>query len=257
MSIFIAIKGNEIERLKTLLNKTNINTPNEYGMTPLMYASKYNKINIVNYLLNNKADIRIENKNQYNYTALEEACTSNNNLEIVKILLDIGADINHKTLNRMTPIMIATNLGQNKIVEELINRGADVNVDANNDSTPFSIAINKGYIEIVKLIINAPNFDINFLDINRNTPLMLATIKNNFEIVKILVEKGARINFTNNMNQTPLLYAKISNTNNQYDNIITFLEENGATQPSNENIDNYYKTKLEKYSRKLEQLNQK
>jgi len=257
MSIFIAIKGSEIERLKTLLNNTNINTPNEYGMTPLMYASKYNKINIVKFLLENNADIKIENKNQYNYTALEEACTNNNNLEIVKLLLDNGADINHKTLNRMTPIMIATNLGQNKIVEELINRGADVNLVANNDSSPFSIAINKGYIEIVKLIINAPNFDINIIDINGNTPVMLATIKNNFEILKILVEKGAIISFTNNMNQTPLLYAQISNTNNQYDNIITFLEENGAFQPSNEYIDRYYQNKLAKYSRKLEQLNQK
>ena len=83
---------------------------------------------------------------------------------------------------------------------------------------------------------------------------MLATIKNNLEIVKILVEKGARINFTNNMNQTPLLYAKLSNTHNQYDELIKFLEDKGAIKPTDEDINNNYRRKFEKYSYKLNQL---
>jgi ankyrin repeat protein len=255
MSLFTVIKINDLERVKTLLNNTNINTPNEYGMTPLMYASKYGKYNIVNFLLENNADLNIENKYQYNHTALEEACTSDNNLLIVTLLLNNGAYVNHRTSNNMTPLMIATNLGQSKIVNELINRGANVNIVANNDSSPISMAINKGYVNIVNLLVNAPNFDINLIHINRNTPLMLATIKNNLEIVKILVEKGASINFTNDMNQTPLLYAKISNTSNQYDELIKYLEEKNAIQPTDETINNYYQTKLEKYTQKLNQLN--
>jgi ankyrin repeat protein len=117
MSIFSAIKGNEIDRLGTLINPQNINTPDIVsGLTPLMYASK------------------------------------NDKLDSVKLLLEKGANINAQDTYGNTSLILATITNQVRIVKELIERGADVNIIAKNGTNAFSIAYKKEYTEIVKLL---------------------------------------------------------------------------------------------------------
>ena len=88
--IFKYIENRDIQSIKNYINASyNLNIKDDYGCTPLIYASRDNNIEIVKLLLNAGADI--DKQNNYGYTALILAAYKNNH-EIVKILLDYGAD---------------------------------------------------------------------------------------------------------------------------------------------------------------------
>jgi hypothetical protein len=63
--------------------------------------------------------------NRSNWTALHYAAAAGNN-EIVQTLLDRGADINARSPNLTTPLMIAAYEGYFPTVQLLLERGADV-----------------------------------------------------------------------------------------------------------------------------------
>lgn len=76
-------------------------------------------------------------------------------LETVKILLDQGANINAKTREGETAIILAGWLRDDlKLVTYLVERGADVNIANNNGDTPLIDAAYKGNIEIIKYLLD-------------------------------------------------------------------------------------------------------
>ena len=84
-----AAKGGDFEIVNCLLNKLDqnsaiINTPDNRGRTPLSFAAKNSNIEIVKKLIDKGAEI--------NSAALVEAVTIGN-LEIVKLLLEQNSDL--------------------------------------------------------------------------------------------------------------------------------------------------------------------
>lgn len=77
-------------------------------------------------------------------------------LEIIKILLDAGADINQNSnTTGCTPLYLAARNGHIDIVKELIRRGADVNLPNNDGMTPIRSAVYHGHVNVMKELIAA------------------------------------------------------------------------------------------------------
>ncbi|MBF0571305.1 MAG: HEAT repeat domain-containing protein [Candidatus Omnitrophica bacterium] len=102
----------------------NINGKDQFGWTPLMYASKYNNEDVVKFLLNHGADVNLKNHDAN--TALIEASFQGNR-NIVELLLDKGAKINAKDKNGYTPLISACISSADNVVELLIDGGANIN----------------------------------------------------------------------------------------------------------------------------------
>jgi len=95
--LHICIRDDLIELLILFIkNKINLHIKNDNLETPLQYACKLNKITFVKLLLQSGANPNITSI--LNYSCLHCAI-DNNNLEMIKLLIEYNADYNLKTLN--------------------------------------------------------------------------------------------------------------------------------------------------------------
>lgn len=90
------------------------------------------------------------------WTALHLAATPN----IAAMLLDAGADINARNRHKFagpgnSPLSAAVYQQRQDVVRLLIQRGADVNQGDNAGFTPLHLAVANGHIETARLLLEA------------------------------------------------------------------------------------------------------
>lgn len=156
-----------------------------------------------------------------------------NHAEVVRVVLENGADPALIDGKGMTPLMLAADSGGVEIVKELLKLSLDkLNLKAVADyidpygyvhaySRAFDFAI--GHPEIAVLLL--PTIDVHELDKKGNSLLHRAVCARNFELVKVLVEQeNLDVNAMNSDHYTPIELA-LARNNRQ---IIKFLIEKGA-----------------------------
>ncbi len=118
------------------------------------------------------------------------------NTDAIASLLKEGADANsvigNTTLLKSAILRDIPSNNNREIVELLIQAGADVNNVGTSGTAPLLDAAFKGYTDVVKLLIDN-GADINHVNKIDRTPLMEATIRGHTDIVRLLVEHGARL----------------------------------------------------------------
>ena len=73
-------------------------------------------------------------------------------MEVVKVLVEKGADINKAMNDGFTPLLMASLKGHVEVVGVLVENGADINKANNDGYTPLIIAEALGHSEIVALL---------------------------------------------------------------------------------------------------------
>ncbi|SIN82115.1 Ankyrin repeat-containing protein [Chryseobacterium scophthalmum] len=106
---------------------------------------------------------------------------------VIKTLDEYPTEIN---LVGGTPLNHAINRGRYEIVKYIVERGANVNDLYDKNYSPLMSAVNGKNIEMVKLLLEN-GADVNLKDKYGNDALWKAVFNYNFEIVKLLVEAGA------------------------------------------------------------------
>ena len=137
------------------------------------------------------------------------------NVEILKFLVDQGADVNAKSEDGRTPLHIAASYNPNvEILKYLVSQGADVNAKGGYDNTPLHYAAWMNFnVEVLKYLVSLAA-DVNAKDNYGMTPLHWAVSGNsNVEVLKCLVSLGADVNAKDNNDMTPLFRAAEYNSN--------------------------------------------
>jgi hypothetical protein len=170
-NLFKANKPLCIESLKTLFH--DIKTKNTKSIIEKLKSG----ININSYIKYYPAPFENSNKHNLNmildispkiyickiYITSIIVAINQGDIELVKLLLDNGANIN--SIYGVTPLMIAIASNYDidtkiKMVKLLLSYGANVNVNTRGDGTPLYYACEIGNSDIVKLIIeNNPVFE--------------------------------------------------------------------------------------------------
>ncbi|XP_076625104.1 uncharacterized protein LOC143343745 [Colletes latitarsis] len=140
------------------------------GWTLLLYAASYAQVDIIEYLITNKADV---NKHKDGYTPLMALCnciegTTEKRIKCLTLLIKANANANTSSKQRQTPLMYACTSQEPEFIQELI-----------------------------KCIKN-----VNLCDNRKQTALMYAAIANKPDTVKILLENGADVTLTDYRNLT-------------------------------------------------------
>ncbi|WCR58501.1 ankyrin repeat domain-containing protein [Wolbachia endosymbiont of Ctenocephalides felis wCfeJ] len=133
----------------------------------------------------------------------------NGNKKVVDILLaSPEIDVNVQDNGRQTPLhWAAKNLDATKaleLVKALLDKGANVNIEDMHQDTPLHFATREGYENIVKELLEVKEICVNTKNIFGYTPLHLAANRGYLEIVKKLIKKGAYFDIENEDGDTPL-----------------------------------------------------
>jgi len=240
-------------------NYKYLNAKDKYNKTPLIWASKNNRIGAIKLILDkiieNRKYIKDEEElKEYNdkylnakdsdgKTALIYAA-ENGYTKIIKLLIDSGADINKKDNKEMKPALIWAMKNKEfgkEVVELLIKNGANLNVKvAYEDNSALHYAVLYKQIEIIELLINR-GVDLNKKNNYGFTALMSAVHNRYTDIVELLIKRGADINQKDNEGRTALMWAIKYNSVE----IVELLLKNGAKV---DDTDNEGKTVLDYYN---------
>jgi len=148
--LFIACDGTFGTSLSFLLeNGIDINTKDLIGNNALMYCLNNNQIDNAFKLL--KANIDTTTVNIQGKTALHFACQCGN-LDIFNIIF-VKDQVNLKTKNGDTPLIFASR-NNLEIVKKLVENGADINHENNQGINAISIAFNTGKKDIIDYLIS-------------------------------------------------------------------------------------------------------
>ena len=121
-----AINATKARDIKDLLDKgADINTHNEWGLTPVMLAAQYNhSVAVLKALIEAGADIH-EAEPKYRSNALHLAANSSKNPKVIEALLDAGANIDARNYLGETALIMAVNSNdETKITTQLIKYGS-------------------------------------------------------------------------------------------------------------------------------------
>jgi ankyrin repeat protein len=114
-----------------------------------------------------------------------------NNLEMAKLFIDSGADLNLNSKNKLnaTPLQGAAANNWINLAKLYLSRGANVNCRSEEGGSPLHEAAANGFLEFARLLIdNGAN--VNQRDDNGKTPLTNALEYKKPELEKLLREHG-------------------------------------------------------------------
>lgn len=158
-------------------------------------------------------------------------------LESVKQLLNLGANVNAKTWNGYSPLGEALSGKSFNTAKFLIEKGADVNCKVieylGNDvgdyfiTTPLSFACREKNLDMVKFLVDH-GADVNAIGEDNMSPLSYACYWEQVEAVKYLIDHGADVNFDykDPIGHNPLSIAKGKGNKE----LVNILLQNGAKE---------------------------
>ena len=155
--VHAAAKSGDTDEVAALLSMDNRLTRSfdADGWSPLHLAAHYGHTALVELLLHNNAPVDLRSTNQMANTALH-AALAGRRADVVKILLDAGADVNAKQHGGWTPLHAAAANGDRALVDLLLARGAKPSLANDAGATPASTARERGHAEIADYLDRLP-----------------------------------------------------------------------------------------------------
>jgi ankyrin repeat protein len=135
--LLLAIKDKSTKVTELLINdkRTDVDLSNKYGETPLMMASIDGDLPVVKTLVLQKKAML----NHIGWTPLHYACTKGN-LEVAQFLIANGAMVDGLSPGNTTALMMAVQSGNEQLVKLLLDKGADLQLRNANGLSAIDIA---------------------------------------------------------------------------------------------------------------------
>jgi ankyrin repeat protein len=133
---------------------------------------------------------------------LLHSSSANGRIDVVRRLLDRGADVNARNELLQTPLDVASRHGELAIAKTLIEYGADVNSRDFVGWTPLHTAARNRHVDIVELLLYK-GADIHATEREGYTALHIASANGFLEIVRSLLVRGANVRIRDVYGLTP------------------------------------------------------
>ena len=225
-NIIQLIKGDcVVSAIRSELDNLNdINMRNSEGLTLLMAAAMYNTHGtVISTLVSRGAslsDVWLGNQ-----TPLAMAAGKSLNADVVKKLINLGADCDVRDSDGCTALMVAIRDNPDKNVAiDMMDWGMNLNAtDISVRQSVLLFAIMRGEDSIVSALLDRGVLP-NQADLDRITPLMEAVRIDSMAMTQKLLDNGADLTLRDDDGHTALWYAVEHNCIN----MVSFLVMNGA-----------------------------
>lgn len=149
--------------LKYMVNLTDAN-----GNTAMHYAVSHGNFDIVSILLDSKV-CNINNTNNAGYTcvmlvSLAKLDVAEHQTVVQRLFQMSDVNVRAKKHNQ-TALMLATSHGNYNMVKMLLDAGADINIQDEDGSTALMCAAEHGRMDIIKILLSQPDCDSTVQDL--------------------------------------------------------------------------------------------
>src|SRR5947207_9068830 len=217
--LYLACSNGNAAMIKLLLDAgADPNSVDATGQTALMTASSVGDLNSVKVLLDRGAAVDTRDRT-FQQTALMFA-VRDNHPDVVRLLVERGADVNAKTKQGETPGWILPNSvpgfghGIGIVRGGLPERGSRYFIPG--ALTPLLYAARDGRLEAAKILVDA-KADLELANADGITPLLMAISNNQIPVARFLIDRGAKINVSDWYGRTPL-WTAVEVRNMDFDN---------------------------------------
>lgn len=222
------MKGASMEKMSNLLTLVGILMASPAQATPLHDAVTQNNLIEVRAIMSSeKRPQLLEMRDELGRTPLQLSVHLNR-VEIAKILISHGADVNARDAKQDTPYLLAGAEGRNEILKLTLENGADLKSTNRYGGTALIPAAEKGHLETVRILLKT-KIDIDHVNRLGWTALLEAIVLSDGgeihqKIVQELINAGANVRIPDKDGVTPLQHAQKRN----YKKIIEMLKKAGA-----------------------------
>jgi cytohesin len=156
--------------------------------TPLLWAAASGQVEAVQTLLN--AGAQVDELGRHNRGPLHWAAMYHDNVDVIRLLLEVGTEIDGQQFADCMPLHIAILQGREDSVRALLDAGAPVTGLDGDDLSPLCSAIfHNQSAEIVSLLVDA-GAEVNVPYGRRRSALRHAIDNDRLDIIEILLEAG-------------------------------------------------------------------
>jgi uncharacterized protein len=152
----------DAKRVASLLERGDaVDVRSSDGWTPLHLAAYMGRAEAARALLSRGAAVDAVSANATKNTPLCAALAGRGDDEIVRLLLDAGADPNFRAELGVTPLHLAASRGADALVQRLLEHGADGAARMDDGTTPAGIAAARGHAATAARLegLSAPRAD--------------------------------------------------------------------------------------------------
>ncbi|XP_055954369.1 putative ankyrin repeat protein RF_0381 [Patella vulgata] len=182
----------------------NVNLCDNNGKSPLMLASQYGNLELIEFLHKHKVDVN--QQDDLGRTSLYLA-VENNNLKAVDVLLNMdGCDVNLSDNKGKPPLILAVQNGNTELMKLFHEYGADINQQDKRGRTSLYLAVQNDDLNAVGVLLNINGCGVNLSDNKGKSPLMLAVQNNNTELLELLHQHNADVNKQDDRGRSAVYY---------------------------------------------------
>src|SRR6266702_3376122 len=203
-----------IDAVRFLLERgADVNARRDDLWTPLHLAVNIGKLTVARMLLDHQADVNSRNGDgQAPLHLLSKRETSrdeDDGRDLVKLLLEWGANVNEQDKNNATPLDVASDYKNPEIIRVLLDHSAKAKTETDiGETTLHGVSCVKyesqeDEVPVAQLLLEC-SVDVNTQHKDHRTPLHLASYHGKLEIVRLLLDRGANANATADNGESPL-----------------------------------------------------